>query len=55
MIKFFQSKRQFEVAEIGILKLSRHTVEELRAGEVGYLISGAKDVHETKVGIRSLC
>ena len=49
-IKLFQSRKQFEVAEIGILKLSRQPVESLSAGEVGYLISGAKDVHETKVG-----
>ena len=49
-IKFFQSSKQFEVAEIGILKLKRHPVDSLQAGEVGYLISGAKDVHETKVG-----
>ena len=49
-IKFFQSSKQFEVNEIGILKLKRHPVGSLKAGEVGYLISGAKDVHETKVG-----
>jgi GTP-binding protein LepA len=49
-IKLFQSQRQFEVDEIGILKLVREPVDILRAGEVGYLISGAKDVHETKVG-----
>jgi GTP-binding protein LepA len=50
MIKFFQSRKQFEVAEIGVLKMSRQPVNSLSAGEVGYLISGAKDVHETKVG-----
>jgi len=50
VIKFFQSNKQFEVAEIGILKLTRQPVESLSAGEVGYLISGAKDVHDTKVG-----
>ena len=49
-IKFFQSTKQYEVAEIGILKLKRRPVDSLQAGEVGYLISGAKDVHETKVG-----
>jgi GTP-binding protein LepA len=49
-IKFFQSSKQFEVNEIGILKLKRQPVDSLKAGEVGYLISGAKDVHETKVG-----
>lgn len=50
LIKLFQSRKQFEVGEIGILKLSRQPVKSLSAGEVGYLISGAKDVHETKVG-----
>ncbi len=49
-IKLFQSRQQFEVDEIGILRLIREPVDMLRAGEVGYLISGAKDVHETKVG-----
>jgi GTP-binding protein LepA len=49
-IKFFQSKKQYEITEIGILKLGRFPVKELQAGEVGYLICGAKDVHETKVG-----
>jgi len=50
IIKFFQTNRQFEIDEIGILKLKREPVQVLRAGEVGYLISGAKDVHDTKVG-----
>ncbi len=49
-IKFFQSRRQLEVDEIGILRLTREPVDQLRAGEVGYLITGAKDVHDTKVG-----
>jgi len=50
LIKFFQVHRQFQVDEIGILKMKREPLNELRAGEVGYLISGAKDVHDTKVG-----
>ncbi len=50
LIKMFQSRNQFEVAEIGVLKLTRQPVKSLGAGEVGYLISGAKDVHDTKVG-----
>jgi GTP-binding protein LepA len=50
MIKFFQTDKQFSVDEIGVLKFVRQPVEELHAGEVGYLISGAKDVHDTKVG-----
>jgi len=50
LIKFFLSKKHFEVAELGILKIKRQPVDALRAGEVGYLMSGAKDVHETQVG-----
>jgi len=50
LIKFFQVHKRFQVDEIGILLLKRKPVKELRAGEVGYLISGAKDVHDTKVG-----
>jgi len=50
LIKFFQVHKRFQVDEIGILLLKRKPVKELKAGEVGYLISGAKDVHDTKVG-----
>jgi GTP-binding protein LepA len=49
-IKFFQISKRFHVDEIGILRMKRNPVNELKAGEVGYLISGAKDVHDTKVG-----
>jgi GTP-binding protein LepA len=49
-ILFFNANNQFESDEIGVLKLKREPVNELRAGEVGYLISGAKDVSDTKVG-----
>ena len=50
LIQFFQVPKRFHVDEIGILRLKRKPVKELKAGEVGYLISGAKDVHDTKVG-----
>ena len=50
LIQFFQVAKKFQVDEIGILRLKRMPAQELKAGEVGYLISGAKDVHDTKVG-----
>lgn len=50
LIQFFQIEKNFQVDEIGILRLKRKQIQELKAGEVGYLISGAKDVHDTKVG-----
>jgi GTP-binding protein LepA len=50
IIKLFQTKKKFQVTEIGVLRLNREPTGILRAGEVGYLICGAKDVHDTKVG-----
>lgn len=49
-IKFCASGKTFEAEEIGILRLKRHKTGKLSAGEVGYLISGAKNVKDTKVG-----
>ena len=49
-LKFFSTNQTYDADEIGTLKLSREPVKALRAGEVGYLISGAKDVKDTKVG-----
>ena len=49
-IKFLASGKIFDVEEIGFLRLKRHSVGELSAGEVGYLISGAKNVKDTHVG-----
>jgi GTP-binding protein LepA len=49
-IKFFKVHKESEAEEIGILGLKRIKTDELSAGNVGYLIAGIKDVHDTKVG-----
>jgi GTP-binding protein LepA len=49
-IKFFRTEKTFEAEELGILQLKKQRKGKLSAGEVGYLISGAKDVKDTKVG-----
>lgn len=49
-IKFFSSGNKYEAAEIGILRMKRLKKDELSAGDVGYLISGAKEIKDTKVG-----
>jgi GTP-binding protein LepA len=49
-IKFFVVDKEFDAEEIGILGLRRIKTDELSAGNVGYLIAGIKDVHDTKVG-----
>jgi GTP-binding protein LepA len=49
-VMFFSNGRVFEAEEVGILELERVRTGKLSVGDVGYLIPGAKDVHDTKVG-----
>ncbi len=49
-IKFFVTDKIMDAEEIGILGFKKVKVDELSAGNVGYLISGIKDVRYTKVG-----
>jgi GTP-binding protein LepA len=49
-IKFFANDNKYLAEEVGTLRLGRIRTGELKAGNVGYLISGVKDVHDTKVG-----
>jgi GTP-binding protein LepA len=49
-VMFFSNGKVFEAEEVGILELERVRTGKLSAGDVGYLIPGAKDVHDTKVG-----
>ncbi|HPI36553.1 MAG TPA: translation elongation factor 4, partial [Ignavibacteriaceae bacterium] len=49
-IRFFAHDKLYDAEEIGILGLKKIKTSELTAGSVGYLISGIKDVHDTKVG-----
>lgn len=49
-VKFFHNAKVFEAEEVGVLELKKSRTGELSAGNVGYLIAGVKDVHDTKVG-----
>lgn len=49
-LKFFAHDIQYEAEEVGILGLKKIRTGEIAAGNVGYLIAGIKDVHDTKVG-----
>ena len=49
-ITFMITKREFEVEEVGHLLLKRVRTGSLKTGEVGYLICGAKNVRDIKVG-----
>jgi len=50
LIKFASSGKTFEADEIGSLRLKRHPVEQLRTGEVGYIIASVKNLKDSKVG-----
>ncbi len=49
-VKFFATNKIFDAEEVGALEMQRVRSGSLSAGDVGYLIPGAKDVHDTKVG-----
>ncbi len=49
-VMFFHNGRTFEAEEVGVLEMKRSRTGSLAAGDVGYLIAGVKDVHDTKVG-----
>lgn len=49
-IRFFATDKIFDAEEVGFLEMRRVRTGTLSAGDVGYIIPGAKDVHDTKVG-----
>lgn len=50
VIKMMAASKTFEVAEVGVLGLGQLPVEELTAGDVGYLAASIKDVKYCRVG-----
>ncbi|MCP3660518.1 MAG: elongation factor 4 [Bacteroidetes bacterium] len=49
-IKFISTGNTYFAEEIGVLKLNQVSKQEMKAGDVGYLISGIKKASEVKVG-----
>jgi GTP-binding protein LepA len=49
-VVFFHNGKSFDAEEVGVLELKRNRTGLLAAGNVGYLIAGVRDVHDTKVG-----
>ena len=49
-VRFFNTGKEYDADEIGILKLDMQPAKELSAGNVGYIISGIKTSTEVKVG-----
>jgi GTP-binding protein LepA len=49
-VKFFATEKEYFADEIGALKLDQEPRQEIKAGDVGYIISGIKIANEVKVG-----
>lgn len=49
-VRFFNTGRDYIADEVGILKMDLNPTKEVRAGDVGYIISGIKQANEVKVG-----
>ena len=49
-VRFFNTGKEYDADEIGVLKLDMLPTKEIAAGNVGYIISGIKTSTEVKVG-----
>lgn len=49
-VYMFETGREWDVLEVGFFRMGKIPCSALRAGEVGYLICGIKNVHDIKVG-----
>ncbi len=50
MVKFYNTGREYDADEIGVLRIKQDPRDSLSAGNVGYIISGIKESREVKVG-----
>ena len=49
-IRFMATEKEFEVIEVGAFRPKMASVDELRAGDVGFVVAGIKNVKDTRVG-----
>ena len=50
LIKFIATNKTYNADEVGTLRLKQFPRAEIKAGDVGYLITGIKEAKEVKVG-----
>jgi GTP-binding protein LepA len=50
MIKFMATDKEYEVLKMGVFSPFPTNLDRLEAGEVGFVISGIKDIRDVKVG-----
>ena len=49
-IKLMSTNRDYEIEKVGIFTPKAQDIDELSAGEIGFIITGIKSLSETKVG-----
>ncbi|MFN2438533.1 MAG: translation elongation factor 4 [Chitinophagaceae bacterium] len=49
-VKFVSTNQEYEADEVGILKLRPEAKQQVKTGDVGYIITGIKNAKEVKVG-----
>ncbi len=49
-VKFIATSKTYSADEVGTLNLTQTPKQEIKVGDVGYLITGIKDAREVKVG-----
>jgi GTP-binding protein LepA len=49
-VKFMATDKEYIADEVGVLRMNMEPRNEVRAGDVGYIISGIKEAREVKVG-----
>ena len=49
-VKFMSTEKEYNADEVGTLKLTQIPKQSIKAGDVGYLITGVKTASEIKVG-----
>lgn len=49
-IKFMATGAEFDVIEVGVFRPNMVSVDELHAGDVGFVVAGVKNVKDTRVG-----
>jgi GTP-binding protein LepA len=50
MIRFMATEKEFEIQEVGIFAPKEKATDELRPGEVGYLLANVKKPSDVKIG-----
>ncbi len=50
VVRMWSNGKTFEVMDVGYFRMAMVPAPVLEAGEVGYVVTGIKDIHDTKVG-----